>query len=66
MAAMAFDAGGGSPLGVDGGGKDLRRAPIMKNRVPMPHAEMKSDSLRPRDSTRKNTKIEVATTFTIP
>jgi hypothetical protein len=35
----------------------------MKKKPPMPTAEMKSESLRPRDSTKKRTKMEVATTW---
>lgn len=63
---MAFEAGGGAVPGVVGGGYDFSRAPTIKNRVPMPIADMNSDNLRPRLSTRKKTKIQVATTFTMP
>ena len=66
IAAMAFDAGGGLPTRVCGGGNSLSSAPTMKNSVPMPIAEINSEYLRPSDSTRKNTKIVVATNFTIP
>lgn len=48
------------------GGCVLRSAPTMKNKVPIPIAEMNKDSLRPRVSTKKKTKIEVATTLTMP
>lgn len=66
IAAMALLAGGGLLPGFCGGGNDLRSAPMMKNRMPMPMPEMKSDSLRPSVSARKNTKNAVATTLTIP
>ena len=62
---MALLAGGGFVVSV-GGGKTLRSAPMMKNTMPIPMPEMKRESLRPRESTRKNTKSAVATTFTIP
>ena len=65
IAAIALDAGGGFAVSV-GGGNTFSSAPIMKNRVPMPNAEMKRDSLRPSVSTRKKTNNEVATTLTIP
>ena len=48
------------------GGCVFRSAPTMKNRVPIPIAEMNSDNLRPRVSTKKKTKMEVATTLTMP
>ena len=67
MAAMALLAGGGcAPESLEGGGNVLRSAPMMKNRMPMPMPETKSENLRPSESTKKNTKIAVATTFTIP
>jgi hypothetical protein len=61
-----LEAGGGSgfaTLLVAGGGNSLSSAPMMKKKPPMPTAEMKSESLRPRDSTKKRTKMEVATTW---
>ena len=68
IAAIALLAGGGvNPAGgFAGGGNVLSSAPMMKNRTPMPMAEMNSESLRPSDSTRKNTKMDVATSLTIP
>ena len=48
------------------GGCVLRRAPMIKNIVPIPNAEISSDILRPRLSTRKKTKMAVATTLTTP
>ena len=66
IAAIALLAGGGCAPTVVGGGNVFSSAPIMKNSVPIPTAEMKSESLRPSVSTRKNTKIVVATSFTIP
>jgi hypothetical protein len=47
---------------VAGGGNSLSSAPMMKKKVPMPMAEMKSESFRPRESTKRRTKMEVATT----
>ena len=49
-----------------GGGWVFSRAPMMKKRVPIPIAEINKDSLRPRLSTKKKTKIEVAMTLTMP
>ena len=70
MAAIAFEAGGGfetTTLALAaGGGCVLRMAPMMKNRVPIPMAEMKSDNLRPRVSTPKKINRVVATNFTTP
>lgn len=67
---MAFEAGGGSEITVfasgAGGGCVFSIAPMIKNRVPIPIAEMKSDILRPRVSTPKNMKREVATSLTTP
>lgn len=65
MAAIPFDAGGGLmvvPGTSLGGGWVLRIAPMMKSRVPMPIAEMKRDSLRPRLSAAKKMKQAVAIT----
>ena len=60
-------AGGAAFAGRDaGGGWVFRIAPMMKNSVPMPNAEIIRDSLRPSVSTKKKTNIAVATTFTIP
>lgn len=47
---------------VAGGGCVLITAPMMKNMMPIPMAEMNNDHLRPRVSTPKNMKIAVATT----
>lgn len=38
----------------------------MKNKVPMPKEEMMRSIFRPRESTRKKTKMEVATSLTMP
>jgi len=64
MPAMACDAGGG--FGAAFGGCVLRIAPMIKNRVPIPIAEMKNDNFLPNDSTPKKMKIAVATTLTTP
>lgn len=65
MAAMALDAVGGlAALG--SGGKDLRRAPMMKNKEPMPNADIMSDGRRPKVSDIEKMKIDVATTLQIP
>ncbi len=67
MAAIALLAGGGGRLSAGfGGGNSLRRAPMMKKKMPMPMAEIKSESLRPSESTRKNTRKAVDMTFMIP
>lgn len=70
MAAMAWEAGGGgggiAPGTTGGGGCVFRIAPMMKKRVPIPIAEMKSDSFLPRVSTPKKMKVAVATSFMIP
>lgn len=55
-----------SPGSGTGGGCVLRMAPIMKNNVPIPIADMNKESFLPRDSTKKKTKIAVATVFTTP
>ena len=65
IAAIALLAGGGSEA-LGSGGNDLRRAPIMKNKVPIPIAEMNNESLRPKDSTAKKMKKTVAMIFTTP
>ena len=65
IAAIALLAGGGFDAFV-GGGNTLSSAPMMKKSVPMPIAEMNSESLRPSESTRKNTNSAVATTLTMP
>jgi hypothetical protein len=68
MAAMPFDAGGGLmvvPGASLGGGWVLRIALRMKNVVPMPIAETKRDSLRPRLSAAKKTKKAVTITLEI-
>lgn len=39
---------------------------MMKNKVPMPKEEMMRSIFRPRESTRKKTKMEVATSLTMP
>lgn len=41
----------------------MRIAPIQKNRVPIPIAEINNDSLRPNDSTKKKMKRVVAATW---
>ena len=67
IAAIALLAGGGSaPSTRFDGGNDLSSAPMMKKSVPMPSAEMSSESLRPSVSTKPKTKMEVATSFTTP
>lgn len=38
----------------------------MKNKVPIPNAEVNSDGLRPQASTKKNINIAVAMTLTTP
>lgn len=48
------------------GGWVFKIAPIMKKSVPMPIAEMKSESFLPRVSTPKKMKSAVATTLTTP
>lgn len=50
----------------ESGGCVLRSAPTMKNKVPIPIAEMNNESLRPSVSAKKKTKMAVATTLTIP
>ncbi|KAJ7823126.1 hypothetical protein B0H13DRAFT_2446376 [Mycena leptocephala] len=47
---------------VAGGGNSLISAPMTKKKMSMPMAEMKSESFRPRESTKRNTKMKVATT----
>lgn len=63
--AIACDAGGGLTvcpgIGV-GGGCVFRIAPMIKNNVPMPIAEINSESLRPSDSTKKKMNMAVETT----
>lgn len=50
---MALDAGAGVPEpAVVSVGCVLRMAPTMKNRIPMPIAEMNRDILRPRESAK--------------
>ena len=69
IAAIALDAGGGDEsagFGLTGGGWVFRIAPIIKNRVPIPIADMKSETFRPKVSTPKKIKSEVATTLTMP
>ncbi len=66
-----MDAGGGlaggvPPGGTTGGGCVFRIAPIIKNSVPIPIAEINSDNFLPRDSTKKKMNSAVATTFTTP
>lgn len=53
-------------MGRSSGGNDLSSAPMMKKSVPMPIAEMSSESLRPSDSTKPKMKIAVATTLMMP
>lgn len=48
------------------GGCVFKSAPTMKKSVPIPIAEMNSDNLRPSVSTRKNTKMAVAISLTMP
>lgn len=68
--AMAWAAGegaGGATFGsVDGGGCVFKIAPMIKKSDPIPIADIKSESLRPRVSTPKNMKMAVATTLMIP
>ena len=70
MAAMAFEAGGGEGITVllvaAGGGWVLRMEPMMKNRDPMPIAEMSNERFLPKVSTPKKMKMDVATTLTTP
>jgi hypothetical protein len=66
IAAIALPEAGGLDCGVEAGGCVLRMAPTMKNKVPIPRAEMNSDGLRPHVSTKKNIKIAVAMTLTTP
>ena len=66
MALLAGGGGGGKSGSTTGGGCVLSMAPMMKNSVPIPNAEMAKESFRPRDSTKKNTNIAVAMTLTIP
>ena len=65
IAAIALLAGEGSEA-LGSGGNDLSRAPMMKNRIPIPIAEINNESLRPKDSTAKKTKKAVAMTFMTP
>jgi hypothetical protein len=70
IAAMALEEGGGGgaawPGKVATTGCVLRMAPMMKNVMPMPSAEMRSEGLRPRLSTPKSTKVVVAITLMMP
>ena len=62
---MALDAVGGlTALG--SGGNVFRRAPMMKNRVPMPNAESMSEGRRPKVSDSEKMKIAVAATLQMP
>jgi len=70
MAAIPFEDGAGGGAAWPGRGVTtgcvFKMAPMMKNVTPIPMADMNNEILRPRVSTKKNTKIAVATTFTIP
>jgi len=67
---MALEAGGGEGimvlLFVAGGGWVFRMEPMMKNRDPIPMAEINKDFFLPKLSTPKKMKIAVATTLTTP
>jgi hypothetical protein len=63
---MALPEAGGLGCGVDAGGCVLRMAPTMKNKVPIPNAEVNSEGLRPHASTKKKINIVVAMTLTTP
>ena len=64
--AAGEGAGAATFASVEGGGCVFKIAPMIKNSEPIPMAEMKSESLRPRVSTPKKMKMAVATTLTIP
>lgn len=70
IAAMALEEAGGGGAAWPGKtattGCVLRMAPMMKNVMPMPSAEMRSEGLRPKLSTAKRTKSVVASTLTMP
>ena len=70
IAAMALEEGGGEGAAWPGEGTTtgcvLRMAPMMKNMIPIPNAEMMRDGLRPRLSTAKSTKMVDATTLMMP
>jgi hypothetical protein len=70
MAAIPFEDGAGGGAGWPSLGATtgcvFKIAPMMKNVIPIPMADINNDILRPRVSTKKNTKSAVATTFTIP
>jgi hypothetical protein len=70
MAAIPFEDGAGGGADWPGGGVTtgcvFKIAPMMKNVIPIPMADMNNEALRPRLSTKKNTKSVVAKTFTIP
>ena len=70
IAAIALDDGGGGGEAWPGVGVTtgcvLRIAPMIKNVMPIPSAEMTSDGLRPALSAMSDTKITVATTLTMP
>jgi hypothetical protein len=70
MAAIAFEDGAGGNVDWPGWGMTtgytFKIAPMMKNVIPIPMADMNNDILRPRVSTKKNTKNAVETTFAIP
>jgi hypothetical protein len=66
IAAIAFPEAGGLGCGVDAGGCVLRRAPTMKNKIPIPMAEKNRSVLRPQALRKKNMNIVVAMTLTTP
>ena len=65
MAAIVFDAGEGE-VAFDSGEWVFKMAPMIYRAVPIPIAEMKNESFRPKVSTPKNKKSAVAINLTTP